>query len=245
MRIAVISDIHGNWHALRAVKKDIQKCGADKVFCLGDIVGYGPHPCRCLDQIRSMAEAIIKGNHEDAICRRKECEERLSRYALEGIRFTRKQLSQKDTEFLIALSDSFVSEELNITLAHGALTDERAWKYVENEEQAKKELDAAATGFSFVGHTHVPFVFGSGHGLFELLPENLLLEKEEKFLINVGSVGQPRDGDCRASYGLIELKGDSAVFNLRRVFYNIAKTEYAIEKANLSRFLSERLYQGI
>ena len=243
MKIAILSDIHSNLEALMTVLKDLQQQKVDKILCLGDIIGYGPYPQECLDLIKKYAEVIVRGNHEDTTCWPDKYEERLSMYALEGIRFSRKSLSDENIDFLSKLSTVKIMEDLSITLAHGSFTEDSSWQYINNESEAKKELASITTKLCFIGHTHIPFVFGSNKGLYKILPDNLILEKNQKFLINVGSVGQPRDGDCRACYGILSVQQET-VFNLRRVFYDVETTAKAIRKAKLPFFLGERLFRG-
>jgi len=246
LKIAIISDIHANLEALQEVLHDIEKKKAGLIFCLGDIVGYGANPRECLILVMCYCAQIIRGNHEEGVIFPKTAKERLNDMAYEGVRYARKILYKKERTFLRTLPKHHVLGGMEITLAHGAYTE--SFKYLDEEEKAFEELKHTPTKFTFVGHTHVPFVFGSDDGLIECLPDNLDLNREQKYLINVGSVGQPRDGDCRASYGLLDINSEAGkktyLFTLNRVFYNIQKTQDAMRKAKLPLALSERLFRG-
>lgn len=245
MKIAIISDIHGNLEALEAVAEDIKKLGITTVFCLGDIVGYGPYPSECLTFVRQLAKVILSGNHEQAVIDTIEAaREALNDLAFRAIEFTRGKLSDQEVSFLLTLQPVQTIEELQITIAHGSAIPDKEWTYVEKEGVIKQELENCPTNICVLGHTHVPLVYGSNHGLYEYLPDRMNLDKNEKYIINVGSVGQPRDDDCRASYGIIEIDGDSTFFTLRRVFYNIQKMEEMIREKDLDPILYERLYRG-
>ena len=244
MKIAIISDIHSNLEALEAVEQDVCNQKVDVIHCLGDIVGYGPFPAECLSLVRSLCKEILKGNHEDSVCDPKKGEEELNDHALEAINFSREKLEKKTIDFLSQLKEKVVLENLEMTLCHGAFTEPSVWKYIDSESLAEKELAKTPTKICVIGHTHNPFVFDSEAGLHEYLPDNLELDLDQKYLINVGSVGQPRDGDCRASYGIFEIKEDKVIFSLQRVFYDISETEKFMKKFKLPPFLSERLFRG-
>ncbi len=245
MKIAIISDIHGNLEALNKVAEDIKKLGITMVFCLGDIVGYGPYPSQCLMQIRNLAKITLRGNHEQATTDTiEEAREAMKDLAFGAIEFTRTVLKDYEFEYLRTLPLIQVLPKINITLAHGSAVTDRGWTYVEKEELIKKELENCATRICVLGHTHIPLVYGSLHGLYKYLPDQLVLDNDQKYIVNVGSVGQPRDGDCRSSYGVITIDGDVTSFSLRRVFYDISKTENAMRAAKLDPILYERLYCG-
>ena len=246
LKIAIISDVHSNLEALQEVLADITRQKTEHIFCLGDIVGYGANPRECLILIMHCCNQIIRGNHEEGVIFLEFAKIHLNDLAYAGVRYSRKILHKKERTFLRTLPKHIVFHGMRITLAHGAYTE--SFKYLDEEEKAFEELKYTPTKLTFVGHTHVPFVFGSDDGLIECLPDNLDLNGEQKYLINVGSVGQPRDGDCRASYGLLDINGEAGKetyrFTLNRVFYNIQKTQDAMRKARLPLALSERLFRG-
>ena len=244
-KIAIISDIHGNFEALKAVYRDMISRGVRRSFCLGDVVGYGPFPQNCLRIVKRTCEVVLKGNHEHYVCDQTNLERDLKSCAVAGVRFSAKQMEEADFAFLRTLSLTKVLIDLELSLAHGSFFEPEEFHYISDPEAAVAELERTPSRICIVGHTHVPYVFGSTKGLYEDLPNDLLLDKGEKFIINVGSVGQPRNGDCRASYGILEYQDNGAVrFNLHRVFYDISKTERAMKKANLPAWLQERLFRG-
>ncbi len=245
MKVAVISDIHGNLTALQAVLNDQRVLGVDEVYCLGDIVGYGPRPRECLGIVQACAKGIVRGNHEEATADIETWQSELNDYAVAGIRYSAQQLRPQDSVYVKALPETLVLPALGIACAHGAFVPPYLWRYTETEEDVKAQFAHLPARIGCIGHTHIPFVFGSTAGLFETLPDALPLGEGQQFLINVGSVGQPRDGDCRASYGVFTFSdGNAPTFDLRRVFYDIAQVAADIRQAGLPTFLAERLFQG-
>ena len=247
MKIALISDIHSNAVALSAVAKHIKNNNCDKIICLGDTVGYGPHPSQCWNWIKKYCTVILKGNHEDCVCDSYK-ELNMNRYAIEGCRFARLHMESEKIDELQQLPTKVVMEEHSLTICHGSFSEPCAWTYIDNPESAETELELVGTRLCAVGHTHCPFVFRLGYGLYEYIPNNMLLKSQYKYLINVGSVGQPRDGDCRSAYVTLEYnendKDADVILNLHRVFYDVAKVDAFMEKCNISSFLGDRLYRG-
>jgi len=246
MKIAVISDIHSNSEAMLAVFRDIKAQHIETIYCLGDIVGYGPTPWFCWREVVKKCQIIIKGNHEDGVCDPEQAKE-LTRYAIEGVKYSRENMEEDQIKAMSELPLVVELPELELTLCHSSWTEPRMYKYLDTEEKAAEELKVTPTRICLIGHTHSPYVFGSENGLYQYIRDDMVLDPKQKFLINVGSVGQPRDGDVRACYGVFEVHEETKKiisFNLRRIFYNIAKVEEEIREANLSSFLSERLYKG-
>jgi predicted phosphodiesterase len=248
MKIAIISDIHSNLEALNSVFVDMITIGVDKLFCSGDIVGYGPFPTKCLDIVRKYSNCVVMGNHDQGVFDLK-TQEDFNKYALLAIRFTMIDMVPSDVKYLMSLPMKADIDEWGISLAHGSYSHPEEWRYLGKEEEERpeeellKEFDLIPNRICFVGHTHEPFVFGNKNGFYE--STKIKLPSDEKFIINVGSVGQPRDNDCRACYGILEITNDSTIFSLRRVFYNIQETEKAIMDKSLPSILAERLYRGV
>jgi predicted phosphodiesterase len=241
-KIAIISDIHANLTALEAVLKDAKNQVVDEYWNLGDTVGYGSQPLECINIINKLCSKIIKGNHEDGVCNILS-ERKFSHFALEGVRFSRKKLSKNVIETLSKLPEKIVIKNLNITFCHGSYTEPSIWNYIDSPWTAERELEVIPTRICFVGHTHVPVIFGSKSKVCKILSDGNILDKKQKYIINVGSVGQPRDGDCRASYGIIDI-GEEITFNLRRIDYDIDKTAKAMQKEYIDSYLYERLFKG-
>lgn len=249
MKRALISDIHGNLEALRAVLVDIRDQGITEIYCLGDVIGYGPNPCECLDEITKACKLCILGNHDQAA---QFDPEGFNPVALRAVYWTRDQLERGPGgatrvnarwDFLGELPRTFTE---NQTLyVHGS-PREPTNEYVFPEDiYNQRKMDALfglVPKYSFQGHTHIPGVFTSR--LEFLTPEDLNYEYRltgEKTMINVGSVGQPRDSDPRACYVIVD--GDRLVF--RRIEYPVeitAKKIYAVPE--LDNMLGDRLLAG-
>jgi predicted phosphodiesterase len=249
MKVGIFSDIHSNWAALVATLKDARREGVSTFFFLGDVVGYGPFPQKCLDRVREVYHIYIKGNHEEFAVlldgRESLVKLIMNENSYQGLVYTRSQLSDLDFGFIDSLPEIAIREDLGLTLAHGAISSEHTSLYVENESAALRELQCAKTSISLIGHTHAPYVYGNINGVRRNLTEQILLHSDEKFLINVGSVGQPRDGDCRSCYAILEYADNGQIhLELRRVFYNIQSTELGIVAAKLPLRLATRLYEG-
>lgn len=243
MRAAVIADIHSNLTALLAVLQDAEQRGIDELWCLGDIVGYGPDPSACLTLVRDNATVCLAGNHDLAAIEKVEIS-RFNAPSAEALRWTTKQLSDDDRAFLGGLPSKM--ERDGITFAHASPRDP-IWEYVMSGDSAMAAFQNFTTRLCFVGHSHVPFLCiepmagspGNSYGYPG--PVGLALG-EGRAIINPGSVGQPRDHDPRASY-LIYDSAREAFFN-HRVAYNIPVTQERMQAAGLPEYLARRLSDG-
>lgn len=243
MKIAIISDVHSNLEALKKVLKDIKSCEVDEVYCLGDIVGYGPEPGECLDEVRGVAGKIVKGNHEEYLFKIGLAEVEVNKYAFAGLRYSLDNLSGSDLKFLESLPARIVDQELNLSLAHGSFSLPCTQEYIEDWKDAEMETRVVPTHLCFIGHTHEPRIFCEGRINVQAF-EDYALSSPKKYIINVGSVGQPRDRDCRASYGVLTITEEGASYALRRVEYNIKKAKVKFLKAGLPELLADRLFSG-
>lgn len=243
---AIISDIHANLEALEAVLADIRQLGITEIFCLGDIIGYGPNPCECIDRVMSVQMCLL-GNHDQAALFDPEG---FNASAERAVFWTRKMLengkgpdAEKRWEFLGELPR--MHREPNFLYVHGSARNPLN-EYVFPEDiynQRKMErIFALVEQYCFQGHTHIPGVFTES--LNFLAPEDIDFQYTlgpEKVLINVGSVGQPRNGDPRSSY--ITLDGNTVQF--RRVDYDFSVTRQKIyDNPDLDNFLGDRLADG-
>ena len=237
MKFAVISDIHGNASALMSVLKHIESQSVDNILCLGDVVGYGPFPKQCFRIIQERASTIILGNHEDGIAN-PEIISRFSPYAAEGLKFSRKHLKQKDIDAIKQLPRHKYFPQYDMILTHGSLGKDMTWEYIMCPEDAEYALKRLTARILFVGHSHSPFLYGSKKKLYKYVSDGLDLSDGQRYIINVGSVGQPRDGDVRASYATIDFTGkswdDKVLLDMHRVPYNIECTEVAMKKFGIS-----------
>jgi diadenosine tetraphosphatase ApaH/serine/threonine PP2A family protein phosphatase len=226
LRLAIISDVHGNLAALEAVISSITSLGCDRVVCLGDIVGYGARPNECVGLLASEGIPCILGNHDAAAIGRLGVDY-MNSYARSAIEWTVDTLNPGAKSFLLGLELVIQSEEA--FFVHSSPNRPEAWQYIFNISEATQTFDSFQQSVCFIGHTHFPIIFTS--------------PRDGRRLINVGSVGQPRDRDPRACYGLYDTKSSS--FRWERVEYSIAETASQILAAGLPRFLAERLAGGI
>lgn len=260
MRIAILADVHANLGALEAVLHHAEAQGAtDALWCLGDIVGYGPQPVQCIARLREAGATTVAGNHDRAGTGMMDTEE-FNPEAAEAALWTRAELSQGDAAFLDALPEvAHVSpaqgpglkagaSEAGFTLVHGTLRSP-IWEYLHSYEGALAHLQRQETPFSLVGHTHVPMLVVEGrefpHGCEMYYLEDgarLQLSGERRLVINPGGVGQPRDGDPRAAYAVYD--SESNTLTLHRLEYDIGATQKLMEAAGLPRWLIQRLAAG-
>jgi diadenosine tetraphosphatase ApaH/serine/threonine PP2A family protein phosphatase len=243
MRYALLADIHANLTAFKAVLKDIERQGGvEEVWCLGDVVGYGPEPGRCIELLKRTNHTCIAGNHDLAAIGRLG----LSNFnpdAAAAIRWTVEQLTDADVGFLAALPT--VTEREGFTLVHGS-PRQPVWEYLVSISAARESFAHFKTRFCLVGHSHMPLVFKQEEGGASFIPfaESVgLVLGRGRLIINPGSVGQPRDGDPRASYAIYD--SEAGVVRLQRVPYDIDEVQFKIMKNNLPVRLSVRLGQGV
>ena len=245
MLVAIVSDIHSNLAALEAVLADCQDC--DQIWCLGDVVGYGPDPTACIDRIRAFSETCIAGNHDLAAIGRLPITE-FNGLAAEAAIWTAGQLSALDRQFLD--ERPMVDVRGEYTLTHGSPRDP-IWEYLTTTGQARDNFDYFAGTACFVGHSHVPIAFSSTipapgkRARVRVEPnddEGAISFGNRRFLINVGSVGQPRDGDPRSAYVVVDT--DQRTYRRRRIRYDIAQTQARMRSAGLPRPLWTRLALG-
>jgi diadenosine tetraphosphatase ApaH/serine/threonine PP2A family protein phosphatase len=243
MRCLVLSDIHSNLEAFQAV---LDSAGpVDQAWCLGDTVGYGPDPNACVELLRSRPNLCIAGNHDWATVGKLDLNE-FNSDAREANLWNRRQLTPENLAFLEALPETLV--EGPFTLAHGSPCHP-IWEYLIYPSTARAAFDCFRTRYGFVGHTHVPVIFrlarGKGNDRCELdLP---LYDRREalgpdRLILNPGGVGQPRDGDPRASYLLLDL--ETLTVEYRRAEYPFEKTQAKMRRHNLPARLIVRLGYG-
>ncbi|HEU4449130.1 MAG TPA: metallophosphoesterase family protein [Gaiellaceae bacterium] len=240
MRVAVLSDIHGNLHAFEAVLESIARDAPDAVWCLGDLVGYGPRPNRCCMLVAERADVCLIGNHDLAVLGRLDLEV-FSPDAAASARWTAGVLEPGARAFLEPLEPSAAREGAG--LFHGSPRDP-VWEYVLSPEVALASLAATANGLVLVGHSHIALRFGLEERALELCREGTAVDlRSGRWLLNPGSVGQPRDGDPRAAWLLLDLGAGRAVY--RRVAYDVARTQAEIVERGLPVALAARLELGI
>ena len=242
MRAAVVSDIHANLHALEAVLADIASEAVDEVWCLGDVVGYGPLPNECCALVREQAAFTLCGNHDLAAIGALDVAE-FSGDAAAAARWTTSVLDPAHGEWLSTLAPE--GKWAGVELYHGSPRDP-VWEYVLTEQVALLCLLETEAPLVLVGHSHVALgVSWDGNTLTGgVAPEGTVLDLEAaRHLANPGSVGQPRDGDSRASWLLVDTQAHTGTF--RRVAYDIARTQAEIRERGLPDILAARLAHGI
>jgi len=245
MRCLVLSDIHSNLEALEAVLRDVGP--VDQVWCLGDVVGYGPDPNACVQLLRSLSPLCIAGNHDWATLGKLDLQD-FNPDAREANLWNRKQLTPDTLAYLENLPE--VIEEPPFTLAHGS-PRHPIWEYIIYNSTARANFDQFSTPYCFVGHTHTPVIFrlvpagGEGGTICEQITPGVRERFElgtERAILNPGGVGQPRDGDPRASYVLLD--SDALTVEYRRVEYPIEKTQAKMMEHDLPIRLVLRLKYG-
>lgn len=241
MKIAVISDIHGNLEALTAVLKDIESMKVDRIHCLGDVVGYGCNPRECLELVTNNCEIKLVGNHEFMVMGLIP-KENCNSIAQISLKWTREQL----TDYEMTLLEEF---EINRTegsfhFVHASPHEPDQWNYILDPVQADLAFKALKTNYCFVGHSHIPLIcvemvgdqprMKTGH--------DFVMDEEYRYIINVGSVGQPRDSDPNSCYVTVDT--ESLDVNYRRIEYDVAKTQQKMTQAELPEMLVKRLSIG-
>ena len=239
-RYAILGDIHANWEALSAVLDDAKANDVDAYACVGDIVGYNAEPARCLEKIRQICgNNIVRGNHDHYVSH-DECLDDFHPLAANVIDWTRKQLSDEQIKFLKNLRLSKIVNRF--TIVHSTLDMPEKWGYVLDSLDAAANFNYQNTSVCFHGHTHVPVVFERCEQVTRSNFTTFTPTLGRKCFINTGSVGQPRDGDTRASYIIYDIK--SRTVELRRVEYDIKITQRKIIEAGLPERLAARLEYG-
>ncbi|MBI3974760.1 MAG: metallophosphoesterase family protein [Armatimonadetes bacterium] len=246
MRLAILSDVHANLEALEVVLDDLRRRECDRVVCLGDFVGYGPNPNECVDLLRPLVEGrSVAGNHDWAAVGRLDITF-FNAFAQEAIRWTQQALRPPVTAFISALPTEWSHEGATPFLAvHGSPRDPIE-EYVLDGATAEENFRHRPFALCFIGHSHVPGIFATNGGAVEtqLFPaeEPVHLEPSARYLINVGSVGQPRDGDARAAYAVLD--AEEAVVTLIRLAYPVERTQEKMVREGLPDVLVERLSVG-
>ncbi len=241
MRYGIISDIHGNLEALSAVLDEIQNREIDQLICLGDIVGYGANPNECIELVRQNCQIILAGNHDYAALKKVDTSN-FNNYAQDAIGWTIGNLNPESTAFLDTLKVFHKVDQ--IYFVHSTPLDPTEWNYILSTYDAYESFQEFQEQICFIGHSHVPIIFlnRQRHRYDVIEKKELLIDQKNRYIINVGSVGQPRDLDSRAAYGIFD--DELRSFTLYRVEYDIEKTQAKMRAAGLPEFLIIRLQIG-
>ena len=246
MRIGILGDVHGNLEALQAATRELDQRNVDHLVQVGDIVGYGSQPSECLRMIRDLGCTVCLGNHDAAVVGLLSTEY-FNPYARQAVEWTRTKLETEEMDFLRKLP--LVVEKELYTVVHGTLHVPDQFGYVMNVVDALESLQVQNTPVCFVGHSHVPAIYWLETEASENVNGKFEAEMCEqtgsyaKVLMNVGSVGQPRDEDPRAAYAIYDTESGEA--RIERVSYDIALTQRKILDAGLPEVLASRLALGV
>ena len=233
MRTALVSDIHGNLAAFEVALRDVEARGADRIVCLGDVVGYGPDPEACVALVRERCAVTVRGNHDDAVARG-DGTESLPPDGQTAARRHRAWLGAEALGWLAALP--LRVDEPTATFVHAAPQAPETWQRLTSYPAIRSQFEAFAAPVCFVGHSHKPAVASDSVGVFRVRPGH-------RFLVDVGSVGQPRDHDPRLSYALY----DDEAFTVEtvRLHYDVARTVARVHARGLPDALGARLARGV
>lgn len=239
-KFAVLGDIHSNIDALCTVLEDCRSMGVTDILCTGDVVGYNACPHECLEIIRDIGCPVVMGNHDHYVS----TEQNLMDFNADAaavIEWTRQQLTDDEMQYLATLP--FVKTSMGMTLVHSTMDNPENFGYVFDHLQAESHFTHQLTPICFHGHTHVPMVYEKQiGGVYRIDPQDFKLPIGRKYFINVGSVGQPRDGDPRASYVIYEPKTRQITY--RRIPYDVETAQARIRYAGLPERLAIRLGEG-
>ncbi len=242
MRYAILGDIHSNWDALDAVLRHLDGQQVDQVCCVGDVVGYGAQPGKCVRWVRENDIVCVAGNHDRSVVGKLDLGY-FNRHARQAVEWTRRKLSIANAEFLAGLPLAKVIN--NLSLVHSTVNEPDAFGYIETVFAAQLSFHAMNTPVGFIGHSHVPIAFmetGTQDSVTYSHSTELDLRNVHKTIINVGSVGQPRDDDPRACYCVYDSEAQTA--EIHRVEYPVEVAQTKIRRVGLPELLAARLELG-
>lgn len=242
MKVGAISDVHSNLEALSAVLDFFRKKGVEQIICLGDVVGYGPNPEACIEHLQNAPAITVAGNHDWGVAGKTPLN-RFNHLAAAALLWTKKRLRKEHISFLKDLPLTIDFDSLH--LVHASPSAPKRWEYIFTIDEAFSEIRARSFDICLVGHTHRPLIVEKpAHGPARAIPlSTFSLLPDARYLINIGSVGQPRDGDPRACCALIDLEEN--LFSFHRIPYEIATTQKKMFAFDLPAPLIERLEFGI
>jgi Predicted phosphoesterase len=239
MRFAIFSDTHSNLEALEAVLADACKRKCTHFVCLGDVVGYNANPHECVERVRELDCPIVKGNHDEQASLLLSTSD-FNELAERAIQWTRDHLTEEDKQWLRELP--LQKKVRDFTIVHATLDTPAQYGYVFNNLDAAASFTYQHTTVCFFGHTHVPMVFIRDEGVRRERIDHIRIEPTKKYMINMGSVGQPRDGNWHAAYCIYDIENN--LVEQLRVKYDLAAAQKKIIEAGLPRLLAERLALG-
>ena len=232
MLVAVLSDVHANLAALDAALAESERRGADAVVCLGDVVGYGPDPEACVDRVRAACEVVVMGNHDAAVAR----DEGVGVLPKDGqvaARLHREWLGDDQLSWLAGLP--LMTESHGATLVHAGPSAPAAWPRLDSFRATQAQFPAFSTPICFVGHSHKPAIVSDTLGVFTVRPGH-------RYIVDVGSVGQPRDHDPRLAFSLYDT--EAGTVEAVRAHYDVAATAARVHERKMPVSLGDRLRRG-
>ncbi|MBD3307376.1 metallophosphoesterase [candidate division KSB3 bacterium] len=243
MKYCIFSDIHGNLEALTAVLRQIEEINPDRVVCLGDVVGYGPNPNECIERVHQVADVTIMGNHDHAVLGLTDITY-FNQYAKIAVLWTRQVLTQENVTIL--KSYPFQVSQDEILFVHSTPLHPERWDYIFSPLEGKYYLQHLQEHICFIGHSHQPLFFeedAQGFVTFDRQQTfSLSLQDHCKYIVNIGSVGQPRDGSPSASFAVYDTTEQQV--EVKRIPYNYTLTQKKMTELQLPEFLIDRLAYG-
>lgn len=241
MKYVIVSDIHGNLEALQVVKARIEAIAPERVICLGDLVGYGASPNECTEIIRDLADAVVAGNHDWGAVGKTDITY-FNAYARIAITWTADHLKPSSADYLRSLDLSYVEAD-HFRGVHATPDHPEQWNYIFTYQQALRQFAAFSERICFVGHSHQPCIFELTDAQTVLINSDVIRLKEAcRYIVNVGSVGQPRDGDPRACLCIYD--ASTGEVKLERIEYDVESARQKILNAGLPPVLANRLLWG-
>ncbi|RKY42655.1 MAG: metallophosphoesterase [Candidatus Makaraimicrobium thalassicum] len=240
MTYIILSDIHGNLQAFESVISSFPKTDNSRIVCAGDVVGYGADPNECIELIMSLGAENVLGNHDAAVIDKTDISY-FNENARKAVLWTRERLDRAGRDYLNGLP--LVRENPSFTVVHGTLHDPAEFIYMQSGTEAMRTFEILNTKICFVGHSHVPGVFVyRDSGLYQSFERKISLEDGARYIVNVGSVGQPRDNDNRACYCVYD--SSSGEIEFHRIKYDVISARERIISAGLPGALGDRLLFG-
>jgi len=239
MKIAIISDLHSNLAALNAVLESIEAEGVEQIICGGDLVGYNAEPCQVINTVRQLGIPCVMGNHDAAVAGLFD-PENFNAPARAAVEWTIQQLDEDSLAFLRELP--YVRQVESFTIVHGTLNKPEQFGYIFNAYEAEEHFQHQRDTICFIGHSHIPGVFISGDMITLSRGSRVRIRTGQRYVVNVGSVGQPRDNNPAASYAIYNMVENAIHF--KRVAYDVRTTQQKILDAGLPNILAMRLGLG-
>jgi len=236
MKYAIISDVHGNLEALQKAINSIESEKPDKIICLGDLVGYGANPNECVDMVKELTNNVVVGNHDYAAIGKLNLNY-FNVFARASAIWTKKELTNNNYKYLTELP--LTIEDNDCLFVHGSPSEPEEWRYIISENDTISEYKHFNHKLCFVGHSHIPGIYSNIRGS---LNSPSKLKNDEKCIVNVGSIGQPRDGDMRLAY--VNYDSQKNTIEIVRENYDVKRAAQKIFDTELPETLGYRLFQG-